>query len=88
MSENDFLQNPADHCVYTRETENEKMIMIIWVDDVIIAASDENALKTVKEMLTAKFKMMDKWNHFLGIDFDQSECMYLVELLEGTDGRQ
>jgi len=74
MNENDFVQNPADPCVYTRET-NEKVILIIWVDDLIIAASDENALKVVKEMLTAKFKMKDlgKLKHFLGIDFDQSD---------------
>ena len=43
----------------------------MWVDDVIIAASDENVLTTVKEML-AKFKMKDlgKLRHFLGIDFE------------------
>lgn len=49
----------ADHCVHTRETINEKVIIIIWDDDIMIAASDEKALKVVKEMLTARFKMMD-----------------------------
>jgi len=58
-SENEFVQNPADHCVYTRKTENEKVIVIIWVDDLVIAASDEEALKVVKEMLTAKSQMKD-----------------------------
>lgn len=53
LIENEFKQNPADDCVYTREKENEKVIMIIWVDDVIIAASDKNALRKVKEMLKA-----------------------------------
>lgn len=44
---NNFVQNPADHCVYKRETEHEKVIILIWVDDLVIAASDERALKTV-----------------------------------------
>lgn len=37
----------ADHCVYTRETDNEKVIIIIWDDDTMIAASDEKALEVV-----------------------------------------
>ncbi|XP_032887148.1 uncharacterized mitochondrial protein AtMg00810-like [Amblyraja radiata] len=94
LTENDFVQNPADHCVYTRETENEKVIMIIWVNYLIIAASDEKALKAVKEMLTAKFKMKDmgKLKHFLGIDFYQSDnCVrmsqkkYVEKILERFD---
>ena len=70
-----FVQNEADNCVYTRETKHDKVIMVIWVDDLIIAASDENALKSVKEMLASRFQMKDlgKLKHFLGIDFVQSD---------------
>lgn len=73
LCENIFVQNPADNCVYKRETENGKVIILIWVDDLVIAASDERALKTVKEMLTGKFHMKDlgKLKNFLGITFDQ-----------------
>lgn len=65
-----FVQNQADHCVYTRETENEKVLMVLWVDDVIIAASNENALRDVKKMLALRFKMKDlgRLRHFLSID--------------------
>lgn len=74
LTQNKFQQNQADHCVYTREKQNEKVIIVIWVDDLIIAASDENAMKVTKEMLTARFKMKDlgKLKHFLGIDFEQT----------------
>ncbi len=70
-----FTQNPADHCVYTRETKGQKVIIVIWVDDLVIAASDDNVLRNVKEMLTAKFQMKDlgKLKSFLGIDFQQSD---------------
>lgn len=72
---NDFTQNPADHCVYTKEKHDEKVILIIWVDDLIIAASNESILTNVKTMLTEKFKMKDlgRLRRFLGIDFEQTE---------------
>lgn len=75
LTENDFTQNPADHCVYTKETKLGKVIMIIWVDDLIIAASNEKVMKDVKEMLSEKFKMKDlgRLKHFLGIDFIHSD---------------
>ena len=41
MTENDFTQNPADHCAYSREIKHGKVIMMIWVDDLIIAASQQ-----------------------------------------------
>ena len=37
-----FVQNPVDHCVYQRETEHDKVIILIWVDDLVIAACDES----------------------------------------------
>lgn len=51
------------------------MILIVWVDDLIIAANTEEIVKSVKTMLTERFKMKDlgKLNKFLGIDFKQSE---------------
>ena len=34
-------------------------IIVIWVDDLIIAASDENAMNVTKDMLTVRFKIKD-----------------------------
>ncbi|KAG7479129.1 Retrovirus-related Pol poly from transposon TNT 1-94 [Solea senegalensis] len=75
LTENGFVQNDADHCVYNRESENEKVILLVWVDDLIIAASNNTLLSDVKEMLKRRFKMKDMGplKHFLGIDFKQSE---------------
>lgn len=75
LTKNGFLQNLADHCVYTKHQHDEKVIIIIWVDDLIIAASNHSVLKSGKTMLTKRFQMKDlgKLKHFLGIDFDQSE---------------
>lgn len=94
LCENQFVQNPADHCVYTKVTKTEKVFIIIWVDDLIIAASDLSVLKDVKEMLMLKFRMKDlgKLTHFLGINFEQgvdfvkmSQHGYVEKLLEKFD---
>ncbi len=91
LCEMQFVQNPADHCVYSKVTDKEKAHIIIWVNDLIIAASNDNVLKCVKEMLKSKFKMKDlgKLTHFLGIDFEQSDgcvkmsqCKYVQKILE------
>lgn len=91
LGENDFIQNPADHCVYSKQTGNEKIILLIWVDDHIIAASDNQTLRNVKKRLEEKFKMKDlgKLQHFLGIDFAQgggeikmNQKRYIPKILE------
>ena len=60
---NDFIQNPADHCIYMKQ--NKRLLIVSWVDDLIIAADK------VIWMLMSEFKMKDrgKFNHFFGIDF-------------------
>lgn len=35
---------PADHRVYAKETKHGKVMMIIWVDDLIIATSNEELI--------------------------------------------
>ena len=52
LCDNGFKQSQADNCVYTKESHKEKVIVLIWVDDLIIAGSNEAILKDVKRMLT------------------------------------
>ena len=75
LSENGFNQNPADNCVYYKETGNDRITLVIWVDDLLIVSRVSDSLNDVKKMLTARFKMKDlvELKHFLGIDFNQSE---------------
>ena len=62
---NDFIQNPADHCVSIKR--NERLLIISWVDDLIIAADKVICLSNVKKMLMSEVKMKDlgKLNHFM-----------------------
>ena len=86
---NDFIQNPADHCVYMKQ--NERLLIVSWVDELIIAADKVITLSNVKKMLMSEFKMIDpgKLNHFIGIDFHTThESLYLIQLLNGMGPQQ
>jgi hypothetical protein len=71
--------------------DDKIVIVLLWVDDIIVAASDEHLLCDVKSLLKNRFKMTDlgllKW--FLGILFVHEEgvikmnqTQYLTKLLE------
>ncbi|KAF2347817.1 Reverse transcriptase RNA-dependent DNA polymerase, partial [Trinorchestia longiramus] len=57
-------------CVYVRESDSGKVIIIVWVDDLILASSNAVVLKEVKRLLSNKFKMKDLGpiSCFLGIE--------------------
>jgi len=91
LLENNFVQSSVDHCVYTKQVENEMIMILVWVDDMIIAASNESLMCDVKQMLKVKFNMKDlgKLSYFLGIDFEQGDGIvkmnqrrYLCKVLE------
>lgn len=43
------VKTQTEHCVYSRQTANERVILLIWVDDLIIAANDNQTVKNVKK---------------------------------------
>lgn len=91
LTKNEFVQSQADHCIYTKLSDKEKVILLVWVDDIVVAASNEMCLREVKEKLKSKFKMKDLGHltHFIGIDFTQKEgtvkmnqSRYIKKILE------
>ena len=80
---NDFIQNSADHCVYMKQ--NERLLIVSWVDDLIIAADKVVSLSNVKKMLMSEIKMKDlgKLKHFIGIDFHKTQgCVKMTRLIQ------
>lgn len=91
LIENEFVQSQADHCIDTKLSDKEKVILLVWVDDIVVAASDETCLREVKEKLKSKFKMKDLGHltHFTGIDFTKkvgtvkmNQSRYIDKILE------
>ena len=91
LQANKFAQSPTDHCVYIRQVDKDIVIIVVWVDDLIIAASNESLLNDTKQMLKDKFNMKDlgRLSYFLGIDFKQENGLvkmnqkrYLLKILD------
>ena len=89
-----FKRNDADHCVYKKDEHSGTVLVIIWVDDLIIAASDMTLLNQFKNNMKDSFKMKDlgEISYFLGIDFTRedgkikmSQERYLKRILEKFD---
>ena len=62
--------------------------ILVWVDDLTIAASNAEALSRTKKVLAYRFNMKDmgKLIYFLGIDFEQkNNCVYVQKILERFD---
>ena len=91
LEQDNFVRNLSDHCVYKKQIGHEKIIVIIWVDDLVIAASSNDLLNKFKGTMKAKFNMKDlgKISYFLGIKFEQNEekiimnqRSYILKMLE------
>lgn len=85
-----FEQSLSDNCVYSRNDVNGKVIMMIYVDDLIIAASCKDILTEIKSTLSSRFKMKDfgTISYFLGIEFkitenciEMNQCRYAEKIL-------
>ena len=49
--ENGVFQSPVDNCVYTKHVGTGFLAMLVWVDDIIIAASNMLLMSEAKGML-------------------------------------
>jgi len=47
--EKGFLRSSVDNCVYTKHEDDMIIIVLLWVDDIIVAASIEHLLSDVKD---------------------------------------
>ena len=67
-----FIQSLSDHCVYVKHENNASVIMLVWVDDLIIASTNIYMLTATKQSLCEQFKMKDLGvlSYFLGIEFN------------------
>ncbi|KAF2349911.1 Reverse transcriptase RNA-dependent DNA polymerase [Trinorchestia longiramus] len=71
LVEQNFVQLLSDTSIYVRESNSGKVIIIVWVDDLILASSNAVVLREVKRFLSNRFKMKDLGpiSCFLGIEF-------------------
>ena len=59
MMTNGFKINKCDKCVYVKNTERGFVIICLYVHDILIMGSNNEIIKTTKEMFNNKFDMKD-----------------------------
>jgi len=93
ITENGGKRTPADPCVYVFGEADKRVILVIYVDDLILASKDIEMLKNVKVKLKKSFKMTDlgRISNILGMKVQRedetgkirlSQQKYVNELLE------
>ena len=68
-----FTRSHADHSLYILQTYQYIVIVIIYVDDLIILASDVDMINELKASLEREFEMSDlgELHFFLGVHFER-----------------
>lgn len=71
------MQNAGDHCWYIKQVYDKLFIILVWVDDLIIATSNEVLMCDVKQMLKDTFHMKDRGQllYFLGTDDEPEKVL-------------
>ena len=54
-----FVQSKYDYSVFTRIKGGSIIIILVYVDDILIASNDVDAMNSFKKFLDSKFKLKD-----------------------------
>ncbi|KAL5826503.1 hypothetical protein ACOSQ3_018353 [Xanthoceras sorbifolium] len=59
MSSSSFTRCQADHCCYIKRFDNSFIILLLYVDDMLVAGSDMQEIMNLKRELSKQFAMKD-----------------------------
>lgn len=88
-----FQKAHGDHTLFVRQTENDFVAVLVYVDDIVIASTDDAVAVKLKSDLKSFFKLRDlgSLKYFLGLEISRTSdgislCQrkYALELLTST----
>ncbi|WVZ48984.1 LOW QUALITY PROTEIN: hypothetical protein U9M48_000369 [Paspalum notatum var. saurae] len=70
-----FVRNPFEHAVYRRGSDQEILLVGVYVDDLIITGPSSREIDVFKEQMKESFRMSDLGllSYYLGIEVCQTE---------------
>lgn len=86
-----FKRSPSDHAIYCRGAGSERLVLGVYVDDLVITGSNSSGIQKFKKEMTELFKMSDLGllHYYLGIEVKQqvdgislSQSNYAAKILE------
>ncbi|GMI79954.1 hypothetical protein HRI_001664700 [Hibiscus trionum] len=91
---NGFKQSSADHTLFSKVTSsNKRVILIVYVDDIIMTGDDEEEVSKLKNFLSREFEIKDlgSLRYFLGMEVARTskgliinQRKYILDLLKET----
>jgi hypothetical protein len=70
-----FIKCNADHAIYCRGGKGERLIMGVYVDDLVITGSNNKSIHKFKQVMSTVFRMsaLGLLTYYLGIEVKQSD---------------
>ena len=80
LKELSFVSSPSEHAMYARGTRRSRLLLGVYVDDLIVTGADKEEIGRFKKEMMDKFRMSDLGllHFYLGIEFQQSESSIIV----------
>jgi len=94
LTELGFTRSNADHSLFVRTKPDERLVVLIYVDDLIVTGNNHAAITTLKSILHQRFAIKDLGvlKYFLGIEMATShkglflnQRKYVLDLLREAD---
>ncbi|WVZ07203.1 hypothetical protein V8G54_020549 [Vigna mungo] len=65
-----FIENTVDRCIYIKVSGSKFVILVLYVDDILLAANDIGMLHDAKKFLSNNFEMkdMNEASYVIGIE--------------------
>ncbi|KAJ9557316.1 LOW QUALITY PROTEIN: hypothetical protein OSB04_011930 [Centaurea solstitialis] len=74
MGEFGMVRSASDYSVFFRHKQGKRIIVVVYVDDIIITGDDEVGITELKQFLQSQFQISDlgRLRYFLGIEVSHS----------------
>jgi len=88
-----FIQSKSDYSLFTRLQGSSFIALLVYVDDIVLAGNDSEALSTFTLLLNQQFQLKDLGDlkFFLGLEIARNstgislcQCKYALEILEDS----
>jgi Reverse transcriptase (RNA-dependent DNA polymerase) len=84
MSKNGYIHCHANHCCYFKKFDNSYVILLLYVDDMLVAGFDMEKIKNLKEQMSMEFSMKDLGavKQILGLKIERDRKNKLLKLCQ------
>jgi hypothetical protein len=77
LKEQGFLRSEHDHCLYTLNRNGRKIVLALYVDDLLLASNDSDFLDNFKSALSREFEMRDlgEAKYIVGLEIRRNRAL-------------